>query len=157
MESLIVQGTQAITIRPAAVLALMYILPFIASVVIFLLLAWRFWPGLIWVSLLSALMGFYCFVYIRGIRYTITPEMISVRRGIIFKRTTQVPVYRLQDYILTQPFLLRGFGLVNLELKTTDRENPGIWLSGIPASDLVDTLRVYVQQARRRHKISVAH
>ncbi|MGY3212854.1 PH domain-containing protein [Mucilaginibacter sp. HD30] len=118
-----------------------------------LLLAWRFWPGLIWFSLLSAGMGFYRFLFIRKIRYVITPETISISTGIFFKRTDYVELYRVKDYILTRPFLLQICGLTNLTLKSTDSENPIVWLRGIPVSDLVNTLRSYVQAARLNNKI----
>ena len=59
----------------------------------------------------------------------------------------------MKDYILTQPFLLQVCGVMNLTLKSTDPENPIVWMRGIPASDLVDTLRGYVQQARLNNKI----
>ncbi|MBS1528032.1 MAG: PH domain-containing protein [Bacteroidetes bacterium] len=87
------------------------------------------------------------------VRYRITPEVIRISRGIFFKRTDQVELYRVKDYILTQPLLLQVFRLMDLTLKSTDSENPVIWLRGIPKSDLVDIIREYVQMARTRNKI----
>jgi uncharacterized membrane protein YdbT with pleckstrin-like domain len=153
MESIRIDEPQVITIRPAAVFALVHVMAFMLCCLGFLLLAWRYWPGLVWISLLSALFGLYRYWFIRSVCYTITPEIIRIRRGIFFKRTDQVELYRVKDYILTQPFLLQICGLMNLTLKSTDPENPVIWLRGIPASDLVDTLRGYVQQARLNSKI----
>ncbi|QEC78959.1 PH domain-containing protein [Mucilaginibacter ginsenosidivorax] len=153
METLPIDEPQVITIRPAAVFAFVHVMAFMLCSLGFLLLAWRFWPGLVWISLLSAAFGLYRFWFIRHICYTITPEIIRIRRGIFFKRTDQVELYRVKDYILTQPFLLQVCGLMNLTLKSTDPENPIVWLRGIPASDLVDTLRGYVQQARLNNKI----
>jgi len=153
MESIMMDGPQVITIRPARVFAFVHVLAFMMCSLGFLLLAWRFWPGLVWISLLSALFGLYRFWFIRCVCYTITPEIIRIKRGIFFKRIDQIELYRVKDYILTQPFLLQICGLMNLTLKSTDPENPVIWLRGIPASDLVDTLRGYVQQARLNNKI----
>jgi uncharacterized membrane protein YdbT with pleckstrin-like domain len=153
MESLIIDEPQVISIRPAAIFAFVHVLAFMLCSLGFLLLAWRYWPGLVWISLLSAIFGLYRFWFIRSVCYTITPEIIRIKRGIFFKRTDQVELYRVKDYILTQPFLLQVFGLMNLTLKSTDPENPVVWLRGIPASNLVDTLRGYVQQARLNNKI----
>jgi len=153
MESVITDEPQAITIRPARVFAFVHVMAFLVCSVGFLLLAWRFWPGLVWISLLSALFGLYRFWFIRCVCYTITPEIIRIRRGIFFKRIDQVELFRVKDYILTQPFLLQILGLMNLALKSTDPENLVIWLRGIPASDLVDMLRGYVQKARLNNKI----
>ncbi|MCQ6957666.1 PH domain-containing protein [Mucilaginibacter aquariorum] len=144
---------QEITIRPAAIFAFVHVTLFLLCSIALLLVAWRFWPGLIWLSLLTAGMGFYRFWFIRNIRYVITPETIRISTGIFFKRTDYVEMYRVKDYILTRPFLLQFCGLMNLTLKSTDPENPVIWLRGIPASELVDTLRTYVQHARLNNKI----
>ncbi len=56
-------------------------------------------------------------------------------------------------YIITQPFILQLFQLMNLTLKTTDAENPVIWLRGIPRSDLTDVIRNHVQEARKANRI----
>lgn len=144
---------QEITIRPAAVFAFMQVTLFLLGSIALLLLAWRFWPGLIWLSLLFAMMSFYRFCFIRNIRYVISPETICISTGIFFKRTDYVELYRVKDYILTRPFLLQICGLMNLTLKSTDSENPIVWLRGIPDSDLVETLRRYVQAARLNNNI----
>ncbi|WP_114941281.1 PH domain-containing protein [Mucilaginibacter endophyticus] len=153
MESLILDEQQLITIRPAAVFAFMHLLTFILASLGFLLLAWRCWPELVWISLSSAVYGLYRFCFLRSVCYTVSPETICIRRGVFFKRTDQVALYRMKDYVLTQPFLLQLFYLMNVKLKSTDPENPIIWLRGIPASDLLDTLRGYVQQARLNNKV----
>jgi len=153
MEIQHLDAPQEIAIRPAAVFAFMQVTLFLMGSIALLLLACRFWPDLVWLSLLFAGMGFYRFCFIRKIRYVITPETIRISTGIFFKRTDYVELYRVKDYILTRPFLLQLFGLMNLTLKSTDSENPIVWLRGIPASDPVDTLRAYVQAARRDNKI----
>lgn len=144
---------QVITIRPARVFAFAHIAALMLLSTGFLLLAWRFWPVLVWISLFFVLLGLYRFWFIRCISYIITPETICIRRGIFFKRTDYVELYRVKDYILTQPFLLQIPGLMNLMLKSTDPETPIIWLRGIPASDLVETLRSYVQRVRKNNNI----
>lgn len=62
-------------------------------------------------------------------------------------------MYRVKDYIVTQPPVLQLFRLMNVILKTTDPENPVIWMRGIPRSDLIDAIRERVQEARRLNKI----
>ena len=42
---------------------------------------------------------------------------------------------------------------MDLTLKATDPENPVIWLRGIPYSDLVDTLRERVNDARQHNRV----
>jgi hypothetical protein len=49
--------------------------------------------------------------------------------------------------------VLQAFRLMDLTLKSTDGENPVIWLRGIPESDITDTIRDRVQEARKHNKI----
>ena len=56
-------------------------------------------------------------------------------------------------YIITQPFMLQLFHLMDVTLKSTDPENPVIWLRGIPESDIIDTIRDHVQEARQHNRI----
>lgn len=95
----------------------------------------------------------YRFLFICNSRYVITPEIVRVSRGIFFKRTDQIEMYRIKDYIVTQPFSLQLFRLMDLTLKSTDPENPILWLRGIPESQIIDTIRRYVQEARRDNRI----
>jgi hypothetical protein len=69
------------------------------------------------------------------------------------KAISQVELYRIKDYILTRPFMLQLFRLMDLELRSTDPVNPIIWLRGIPYSDLIDTIRAHVQEARQHNRI----
>ena len=52
-----------------------------------------------------------------------------------------------------QPLILQVFRLMDLHLKTTDPENPEIWLRGIPLSDLVEQLRERVLETRKHNRI----
>jgi len=56
-------------------------------------------------------------------------------------------------YTLTQPFVLQIFKLMDLHLKTTDPENPEVWLRGIPLSELVEQLRERVLETRQHNRI----
>ena len=153
MEHQELKEQPGIIIKPATIFAFIKILPLILAATGFLFLAWWIFPGLIWLSMAIMLFAFYRFIFIRNIIYLITPEIIRIRRGIFFKRTDTVELYRVKDYILTQPFILQLFKLMDLTLKTTDPENPVIWLRGIPLSDLVDTIRGHVQEARQHNRI----
>jgi len=139
---------EIIQLRPAGIFAFIKIFPMAICAIGFLLMAWRFFPFLIWLSLMCTLLTFYRFIYIRNIRYELSAEIIRVTRGLFFKRIDQVELFRVKDYVLTQPFLLQIFSLMDLELKSTDPVNPVIRLRGIPYSDLVDTIRTHVQEAR---------
>ncbi len=144
---------QVMEIRPATLFAFIKVFPFIICTLGLLFLAWYIVPAMIWLSLVTLAMACYRFTYIRKIRYLVTPEIIRIHQGIFFKRTDQVELFRVKDYILTQSLLLQLFRLMDLELRSTDPVNPVIWLRGIPRSDLVDTLRSHVQEVRQHNRI----
>lgn len=140
-------------LRPALRFAVLKIFPQVLLSLLFLLLAWCLSPAFLLFSL--AVLGTACYrlLYIRSFVYRIGPEIIRLSRGIFFKRTDQLEMYRVKDYIITQPPTLRLCGLMNLALKGTDPENPVIRLVGIPESDLVDTIREWVHEARKDNNI----
>jgi len=153
MENEKLYEPQVISLRPAAVFAFFKICPLLLCTLGFLFLAWWIYPVFIWLSLLTLAMGVYRFGYIRKIGYLITPEFIRISRGIFFKRTDQVELFRVKDYVVTQSFLLQVFRLMDLELRSTDPVNPIIWLRGIPHSNIVDTIREHVQEGRQHNRI----
>ena len=145
--------TNEITLRPAMIFAFLKTVPLILLAIIFLLLAWWLSPFFLFFSFSIIGFAWYRFLYIRNCQYIITLEVIRISRGIFFKRIDQVELYRVKDYIITQPFMLQLFHLMYLTLKSTDPENPVIWLRGIPESDIIDTIRDHVQEARQHNRI----
>lgn len=142
-----------IILRPANLFAFIRVFPLVALTLVFVLLAWKLSPFFILFSLAASFAAWYRFVLIRSIKYMIEPEFIRLRSGIFFKTTKVVELYRVKDYTVTQPFLHQLFRIMDLKLKTTDPENPALFLRGIPRSDLVDVLRERVQEARQHNKI----
>ncbi|BAU55645.1 PH domain-containing protein [Mucilaginibacter gotjawali] len=153
MELENLNSPQAISLRPAAIFALIKVFPLIILTLGFLFLAWWIFPAFIWLSLITLGMTLYRLTYIRKINYLVTPEFVRISRGIFFRRTDQVELFRVKDYILTQSFLLQVFRLMDLELTSTDPVNPVIWLRGIPHSNLIDTIREHVQETRQHNRI----
>jgi uncharacterized membrane protein YdbT with pleckstrin-like domain len=153
MENLNIIHLPVIEVRPAALFAFTKICPFLLAVTGLLWIAWNYLPGLIWLAAIAALFAIYRYLYIRRIRYVITPEYLKVNRGLFFRRVDTVELFRVKDYILEQPLLLQLLHLMDLRLITTDPVNPQIWLRGIPLSDLVEQLRERVLAMRRNNRI----
>ena len=63
--------------------------------------------------------------------YEISEQRIKLKVGILSQKIDECELYRIRDYQIVKPFLLRIFGLGNLELTTSDRSNPVIRLKGI--------------------------
>lgn len=140
-------------IRPAKLFAFIKAMPFILLSLATLLLAWQLSPYFIFFSTAAAGMAWYRVIYIRKTEYLITAEIIRVSRGIFFKRIDQLEMYRIKDYVVLRPFIHQLFKIMDVMLKSTDPENPMVWLRGIPLSDLIDTIRDRVQEARKHNHI----
>ena len=153
MEIVHAPDPQVIVVRPATLFAFIKVFPFIICALGFLLLAWRYYPPLSLLSLVASVIGCYRFFYIRAITYTVTPEVIKITRGLFLKRTDQVELFRVKDFVQTQSFLLQLFRVMDLMLRTTDPVNPVIWLRGIPLSDIVDVIRAHVLETRQHNRI----
>lgn len=142
-----------IVLKPAVLFAFLKVLPLILLAITFLLLSWWLSPYFILFSLAVCGAAWYRILYIRSFQYFITTEYIRITRGIFFKRIDQVEMFRVKDFIITQSFILQLFKLMNLTLISTDHSNQIINLQGIPESDIVDTLRDRVQEARHNNNI----
>jgi uncharacterized membrane protein YdbT with pleckstrin-like domain len=142
-----------ILLKPTPIYAFLKGLPFMVCSGLFILLAWKISPSFIWFSLFAMTAALYRYIFVRKLTYCITSEYLCISKGIFFKRIDQVELYRVKDYIITQPPMIQLFGLINVTLKSTNPENPVIAIMGIQRSDLIDELRKRVQQARRNNLI----
>lgn len=142
-----------LVLRPAALYAFLRVLPLLLLAMLFLVVAWWLFPLFIWPSLITITVAGYRFMFIRSILYLITPEVIRVRTGIFSKRLDNLEMFRIKDYTVTQPLILQVFRLMNLTLKTTDPENKSMTMTGIPVSDIIDTIRGHVQESRQHNRI----
>jgi uncharacterized membrane protein YdbT with pleckstrin-like domain len=142
-----------ILLRPAMGFAFLKILPHILPALAFLLLAWHLSPYFLFFSFGLLGSAWYRLLYIRSFTYLITPVEIKTDRGIFFKKSDFLEMYRIKDYVVTRSFTLQMLGLMNVTLKSTDLENPVLVLLGIPVSDLIETIRERVQEARENNNI----
>lgn len=142
-----------IELRPSPIFAFLKIIPFILGATASLYVANRYLAEFVWISVLAILFAIYRYIFIRRVIYLVTQEYIRVSKGIFFKQIDTVELFRVKDYIITEPFLLQVFKLMDLHLKTTDPENPVIWLRGIPQSDIIDIIRDRVLKTRQHNRI----
>lgn len=142
-----------IMLKPSVIFAFIKVLPLLTLALTFLFLAWKLSPYFIVFGIAVAGFAWYRILFLRSWEYLIGKEYIKISRGIFFKRIDQVEMYRVKDYIVTQSFILQIFRIMDVTLKSTDPENPVIWLRGIPLSDIIETIRERVQEARKINKI----
>ena len=90
-------------------------------------------------------------------RYRVTTERIHLRQGVLSRKTDDLELYRVKDYVLVEPFSLRMFGLGNLVLATTDDANPTMVLHAVSdVQTLRDQIRKHVEICRARKGVRIA-
>lgn len=142
-----------IQIKPATLFAFIKTAPILLCAAGILYLANRYLPDLIWLSLICVAFAIYRYLYIRNVIYLVTSQYIRISRGIFFKQIDTIELFRVKDYVITEPFLLQLFRLMDVHLKTTDPENPILWMRGIPQSNIIDIIRERVMEARQHNRI----
>jgi uncharacterized membrane protein YdbT with pleckstrin-like domain len=142
-----------IQIKPSPIFAFIKAIPFLLFAAFFLYISNRYFPLIIWFSLLAIIMAIYRYLYIRKAIYLVTEQYIRITRGIFFKQVDTVELFRVKDYIIAEPFVLQVFRLMDVHLKTTDPDAPEIWLRGIPQSDIIDIIRERVLETRQHNRI----
>lgn len=141
------------TLRPSPLYAMVCVLPLILLSCLFLGAAYYSWPVCCIGAVICLLIAWYHYLQINFIRYVISTEVLLISTGIFFKKTDSMALFRIKDYVITQPFWMQVFRLMNVRLISTDQSSQFVVLRGIPSSDLMDTLGELVQQARLRNRI----
>lgn len=116
--------------RPSQVLNL---LPFLSCllVITFPWACWKYWQT-------------------KALCYTLTAERLKISRGVFSQQKDEVELYRVKDYQIDKPFLLRAFGVANLTLYTNDLTCPTVRLRGIEnVENIKDIIRKHVEQERQ--------
>jgi len=86
--------------------------------------------------------------------YELTSQRLRIRCGILTRRLDELELYRVKDYVLEQPLLLRLVGLGNLTLVTSDATTPTVTLRAIGGVEEVrELLRNAVQKERDRKRV----
>ncbi len=86
--------------------------------------------------------------------YELTSQRLRIRSGILSKKTDEMELFRVRDYTMEQPFLLRLVGLGNMTLITSDATTPTLAMRAIPGIEVVrEKLRTAVQNERDRKRV----
>ena len=85
--------------------------------------------------------------------YEITTERIRTKYGILSQTVDEVELYRVRDYQIKKPFLLRIFGLGHIFLITSDKTHKTVHFKAIRNVEHVSNLvRENVETTRKRTK-----
>lgn len=101
------------------------------------------------------LVGWACYQYSlkRCALYLLSRQTLKIKTGLLNYTVITLELYRIKDYVVTQPLIFRMFNLMTLTLYTTDKQELTVRMPGIPVSNLSDTIRELVQAARAKSKI----
>lgn len=86
--------------------------------------------------------------------YELTTQRFRIRTGILSKRVDELELFRVKDYSMEQPLMLRLVGLGNLTMVTADATTPTVSMRAIPGVEGVrEKLRTAVQNERDRKRV----
>lgn len=117
-----------------------------------------------WIYILCALLspliapifiGLWEWLKVRNEKYEITNQRFIHKSGVISKKVEETELYRIRDYTLRTPLLLRLFSLSNLILTTSDKTHPVVMIKAVSnAEKLRDIMRDYVERQKTARRVT---
>jgi uncharacterized membrane protein YdbT with pleckstrin-like domain len=90
----------------------------------------------------------------RTTKYELTSQRLRRTSGILNRTLDELELYRVKDYSVEMPLMMRIFGLGNLRLVTSDATTPVVDIPAIQgAMDVRELLRTAVQAERDRKRV----
>jgi uncharacterized membrane protein YdbT with pleckstrin-like domain len=107
-------------------------------------------------AIIPLLFAFIKWLQVKFRRYELTTERLRLRSGILSRKTDEIELYRVKDYVLHEPFMLRLWGLGDIVLTTTDDANPSVLLKAIDSAEtLRDHIRKHVELRREAKRVRI--
>lgn len=103
----------------------------------------------------GAVWFLYKFLLVRSNTFIIGKEKIVHKSGLFSITTEFLEMYRIRDFKIEQPFLLRLIKSMVVTLRTTDKYNPIVKMSGVLNSDIVYKIRDLVELQRKNKNVYV--
>lgn len=86
--------------------------------------------------------------------YELTTERFRITTGVLSRRQDELELFRVKDYQVEEPFVLRMLGLGNVTLVTADSTTPTIHIKAVRGVYAIrDQLRKAVDAARDRKRV----
>lgn len=90
----------------------------------------------------------------RSVIYEVTTERIRCSTGIFSRRSNELELYRVRDYTVVEPFLLRLIGRGDIVIDSADRSTPVFVMHAVPAvNSLKDQIRTHTEIMRQRRGV----
>ena len=98
----------------------------------------------------TVIIPLYSYLKTRFTIFELSKNRFRTKTGILSQKIDEVELYRIRDYEVYKPILLRIFGLGNLTLITSDKSHPRITLNAIiKLADVMETFRANVEKSRK--------
>jgi uncharacterized membrane protein YdbT with pleckstrin-like domain len=91
----------------------------------------------------------YGLIYFKLIKYELFKDRLVVKEGVFTNRINFLELYRVKDYSVYQSFFMRLFNMMSIQLITSDKSTPILYIKGIPKSEVFNLIREYVEDQRR--------
>jgi uncharacterized membrane protein YdbT with pleckstrin-like domain len=99
----------------------------------------------------TIILPLYRYLQTRFTSYGFSEDRMIIKKGILSQSIDEIELYRVRDYSVSKPFLLRIFGLGHLQILSSDRSTPNLTMRAIHHPESVmDKLRDCVEGARAR-------
>lgn len=90
------------------------------------------------------------YLVVKNTRYELTSQRLRLRTGVLNKEVNELELYRVKDFKIEQPFLLRIFSVANIVLDTSDNSHPIVSILAVEdAEALLSAIREHVEIMRR--------
>jgi Bacterial PH domain len=110
----------------------------------------------LWVVLTIGIALFIYWIYSISTKYYITSQKIQIEKGIFSKHKDDIELYRIDDFVVKRPFLMRLLGYGIIYFISSDRSLPKAFIYGLKNVDsLHDKLRTCALKERKRREIKV--
>lgn len=94
------------------------------------------------------------YLVIKNKKYELTQERLILRSGVLNKKIEELELFRVRDYSIEKPFIYNIFGLGNIVLTSSDKNNPYIKLEALKdIEDLKNKIRNAVQITRKNNGV----
>jgi uncharacterized membrane protein YdbT with pleckstrin-like domain len=108
-------------------------------------------------AVIPLFIGFWKWLRTRTTKYHLTTERLHLTCGIFSRTTEDLELYRVKDYHIYEPFIMRMFGLADIVLNTMDDQNPTVNLKAVPdGKGLRDQIRKHVELCRQHKQVRVS-
>ncbi len=104
--------------------------------------------------ILPVVYAIWKYLVIKFIHYKITTQRILASSGVFSKDIETLELYRVRDFELFQPFMIRLFGKGTIKIISADVSTPDFYIKAIPhTKDLLDKIRTAVEARRDTKRV----